>query len=249
MSAPGAEQFVPNALMALWGPPERTFSAVGHGGVLRPERVRHVDVSLERELGSLVVAVRRFAERVDDQQITFFGRFDSAELPTDLGHYYVAAAGGIDVDGWSVEVSRPVGSRVRGSIEYTASRASFANWSDVAAGPGYVFERSGDERLHDLTGLVDTQIQETATRITAAYRVNSGFARHEAAGFDRGLDARFDVQVHQALPFLASRGGEWELLLAIRNMFHDRGEGAALYDELLVVRPPKRVLGGVSVKF
>jgi len=31
-------------------------------------------------------------------------------------------------------------------------------------------------------------------------------------------------------------------------MFYDTAEGASVYDELLVVRPPTRVLGGVTVK-
>ena len=62
--------------------------------------------------------------------------------------------------------------------------------------------------------------------------------------------ARFDVQIHQGLPFLAFTRARWELLLAVRNLFHDLDDPtASLYDELLVVRPPKRVLGGVTVQF
>jgi hypothetical protein len=38
--------------------------------------------------------------------------------------------------------------------------------------------------------------------------------------------------------------------LGIRNLFRDPLESSsATYDELLVVHPPKRVIGGVQVKF
>jgi hypothetical protein len=32
-------------------------------------------------------------------------------------------------------------------------------------------------------------------------------------------------------------------------MFYGAGAAASLYDEILVVRPPTRVVGGVTVKF
>ena len=62
------------------------------------------------------------------------------------------------------------------------------------------------------------------------------------------LDGRFDVQLNQALPFgLGST--KWEVLVGIRNLFRDPNEPASIYDELLVVRPPKRVVGGFLVRF
>ena len=62
-------------------------------------------------------------------------------------------------------------------------------------------------------------------------------------------DARFDVQVAQRLPFLSSTGADWELVVAVRNLFRDGEAIGSVYDELLVIRPPKRVVGGVLVKF
>jgi hypothetical protein len=35
----------------------------------------------------------------------------------------------------------------------------------------------------------------------------------------------------------------------VRNMFRDPSDITSIYDELLVVRPPKRVIGGVLVRF
>ena len=44
-------------------------------------------------------------------------------------------------------------------------------------------------------------------------------------------------------------GSHWEMLVALRNMFHETVAGASIYDEILVVRPPKRILGGLTVRF
>ena len=57
------------------------------------------------------------------------------------------------------------------------------------------------------------------------------------------------MQVNQALPFLNFTNAQWEMLVAVSNMFHDDLMDGSVYDELLVVRPPKRVLGGVTVRF
>ena len=41
----------------------------------------------------------------------------------------------------------------------------------------------------------------------------------------------------------------WEMLLAVRNFFRDASCDQSLYDELFVIRPPKRVVGGVTLHF
>ena len=61
--------------------------------------------------------------------------------------------------------------------------------------------------------------------------------------------ARFDVQVHQSLPFMDFSSAKWEMLVAVRNFFRDAAPDQSVYDELLVVRPPKRVIGGLTLKF
>jgi hypothetical protein len=45
------------------------------------------------------------------------------------------------------------------------------------------------------------------------------------------------------------RTSQWEMLVGVRNLFHDSLADASVYDELLVVRPPKRLVGGLTVKF
>jgi hypothetical protein len=79
--------------------------------------------------------------------------------------------------------------------------------------------------------------------------VNSAFARGDDPTRP-ALDYRFDVQVNQALPFMPFSGAaRWEVLVGLRNLFRDPSEPGSIYDELLVVRPPKRVMGGVLIRF
>ena len=41
----------------------------------------------------------------------------------------------------------------------------------------------------------------------------------------------------------------WEALVAVKSMFHDEFDGGSLYYELMVMKAPTRVIGGVTVKF
>jgi hypothetical protein len=82
------------------------------------------------------------------------------------------------------------------------------------------------------------------------YRVGNAYARSLAEGTDRpGVDSRFDVQVRQALPFLNFTSAKWEMLVAVRNFFRETSGQESVYDELLVVNPPKRIVGGVTMRF
>ena len=108
--------------------------------------------------------------------------------------------------------------------------------------------RPQDENIHDLTTSFRTDIPETATRLFVLYKLNSGYARRTARLSETGVEGRFDVQVNQALPFgLGST--KWEVLVGVRNLFRDPNDPGSIYDELLVVRPPKRVVGGFLVRF
>jgi hypothetical protein len=81
------------------------------------------------------------------------------------------------------------------------------------------------------------------------YKINNAFARGEDPTRP-ALDYRFDVQVNQALPFMPFSGAaRWEVLVGLRNLFRDPNDAGSIYDELLVVRPPKRVIGGVLIRF
>ena len=141
---------------------------------------------------------------------------------------------------------------VRASLDYTVTDA---NW----VRPGIDAERLSrvsastvrrdTERLYDLRAAVESEVPQTATRFFVVYKINSAFASPDADAPQRNLGARFDVQVNQGLPFLNFATAQWEMLVAVRNMFRDGLTDASAYDELLVLRAPKRIVGGLSVRF
>lgn len=250
--APGAEEFLSPREAGPWLPPERTFAPLGGPGdvdAFRIERARSLDFTIEREFdGAYVFAVRRFYQTVDDQLVTLFG-LNVPQGPRSVGHYYVASAGAVDANGWAVRVGTPSTGRVRGSLEYSRTTARWISRGDLAAvavwAPAAI--RETNDELHDVTTSIETDIPETATRVFVLYRLNTGYTRGpEALG--PGFDGRFDVQVNQALP-LSVAGTKWEVLFGLRNLFRDPGQAGSVYDELLVVRPPTRVVGGVLVRF
>ena len=250
--APGAEEFLSPRAAGPWLPPERTFAPLGGPGdldVFRVERARSFDIGIEREFDhAYVFGVRRFHQNVDDQLVTLFG-LDLPSGPRSVGHYYVASAGAVDAEGWAVKVSTLATGRVRGSLEYSRTTAHWISRGDMIAvhdlAPAAI--RDASEELHDVTTSIETDIPETATRVFVLYKVNTGYTRGPDA-LGPGLDGRFDVQVNQALP-LSIAGTKWEVLVGLRNLFRDPHQAGSVYDELLVVRPPTRVVGGVLVKF
>jgi TonB dependent receptor/Carboxypeptidase regulatory-like domain len=250
MLAPGAEEFLPAASVGPWLPPERTFTPLD-GEQFRVERARFFDVGIEREFdGAYVLGMRRFQQRVDNQMVTLFGLPVSGG-PSSPGHYSVANAGALDAEGWGVRLSTVPSHRIRGSVDYNVARAHWVARGDMAAialwAPAAIRPRAED--IHDLTTSLETDVPRTATRVFVLYKINSAFARGDDPA-NRTLDYRFDVQVNQALPFMPfSSAARWEVLVGLRNLFRDPSDAGSLYDELLVVRPPKRVVGGVLIRF
>ena len=41
---------------------------------------------------------------------------------------------------------------------------------------------------------------------------------------------------------------KWEMLVAVRNFFRETAADQSIFDELLVVRPPKRIVGGLTLQ-
>ena len=60
---------------------------------------------------------------------------------------------------------------------------------------------------------------------------------------------RFTLPATKALPFVKLSSSQWEMVVAVRNLFHEDLTDSSVYDELQVIRPPKHVLGGVTVHF
>ena len=253
MIAPGAEEFITTRAAGPWLPPERTFAPLGEPGdasAFRVERARYVDVTVEHNFDDMyVVGLRRFYQDVDNQLVTLFG-VDLPGRSEAVGHYYVASAGALGADGWALRIGSPADCRVQASFDYSLTHARWLSRPDMtdvrSLAPAAV--RPDVESLHDFTTTVATAIPETATRVFVLYKVNTGYTRASPELTHPGLDARFDVQVNQALPF-AFAGTRWEVLVGVRNLFRDPAAPGSVYDELLVVRPPKRVVGGFLVRF
>jgi hypothetical protein len=246
MVVPGAEEFLPRAITGPALPPERTFAPF-EGQDMRVERARGFNLAIEHQFDdAYVLSIRRFYQNVDDQLVTMF-RLTPAGSPESLGHYYVANAGSFDASGWAVRISTPPSLRLRGSFDYSMARAEWTTRNLALTEMAPAALRAESEDIHDITTSVETDIPETATRFYLLYRVSTAFTR--SSDLTRpGMDARFDVQVNQALPF-GLYGTKWEVLVGLRNLFRDDHDGASVYDELLVVRPPKRVIGGFLVRF
>ena len=249
MVAPGAEEFLTATVTGPWLPPERTFAPLAGTGPMRVERARSLDVLLEHDFdGAYVLGIRRFYQAVDDQLMTVFG-LNLPESPRSVGHYFVAPVGSFDAHGWGVRLSSPPDRRVRASVDYSLTRARWTGRGAIDVlndrAPGTV--RESGETIYDVTTSVESEIPETATRFYVVYKVNSAFTRAGAAG-QVGTEGRFDLQVYQALPFDLA-GTRWEVLVGVRNLFRDASDPASIYDELLVVRPPTRVMGGFLVRF
>jgi len=249
MIAPGAEEFLAPAFGGPWLPPERTFSPFA-GSEFRAERARYLDVMFEHDFaGEYSFGVRRFFQGIDNQAMTIFGMRSPAGTRS-VGHYYVASAGAVDAYGWGVRLRATSWKRVNGTVDYTLAHGRWTSQGDLDHARPWLaaLARADEESIHDLTTSIQTDFPETATRVFVLYKLNSGYARRTPETSDSGLDGRFDVQVNQALPFGVGNT-KWEVLLGIRNLFRDPNDPASIYDELLVVRPPKRVVGGFLVRF
>lgn len=256
--APGAEEFMPRLDRGIWLPPQRTFSALVTGQPLTAEHSNHMEVEIERDLAATTVSVRAFRQQVADQLVTLFG-LDLPGAPT-VGSYFLGNAGDVNASGVSAGFRAAIAGRVRGSVAYSLARAHVSPTDDLAYmllyAPSAI--RSEPERIHDVATTIETDVPETSTHVVVLYRVSNAFANPMTAaaatragqtGERPALDSRFDVQVRQSLPFMDFSNAKWEMLVAVRNFFHETAADQSVYDELLVVRPPKRIVGGLTLKF
>jgi len=210
---------------------------------VRAERAVRVDLSADRNLGSATtVGAFSFYEDVRDQMLNAYGGDARGQV------LRISNIGSVLVRGVGVTASRQFGPNVHTSVAYTygQSERDPDNFSGLGLGGAYHLAR-----FHDVVARVETMIDATDTRLAAYCRLNS---LHATEGDPRDgrsplVTTRFDVQLTQGLPFLQSlTRAEWEVLLSVRNLSYETSEAGTL-DELAVVRPPNRVLGGVSVRF
>lgn len=252
VSAPGAEEFIPPST-AEYLPPQRTFSPISKAG-LRMQEQENYEIGLDRVLNGAVIGVRAFEQRIDNQTVTVFGLRRNDSEPSALGHYFVGSAGDAMVRGVGVTFTHALAENIRGSVDYSLSSAE---WFDRSEPIEYAVltkwvpsaVRPSHERIHDVTTSLETEIPYSATRIVVLYKLNNAFAASTNKINAPTFGARFDLRVTQALPFMNFRTSQWEMLVGVRNLFHESLANTSAYDELLVVRPPKRLVGGLTVKF
>ena len=203
---------------------------------LRPERVTRYELQVDQALGRTTVVAHTFFEGVRDQVLNVHG---SGAHPLEVRN-----GGHLATRGMGLSVGRRFGESVRGSMTYTFGHS----WRDQLLGvesPVLAY-RTAD--FHDVAARVETFIEGSDTRVVAFYRLNKLSPDHDSPATS-ATSTRFDVQLSQGLPFLGSlTRGDWDFLLAVRNLFYETSEGALL-DEVAVPNPPKRVLGGISVRF
>ncbi len=249
--APGAEEFMPRMDSGIWLPPQRTFSSLLTGRPLEAERTNHVELVVEHDIASATVSLRAFRQRVDDQLVTLFGVNTPGGAPAALGHYFLSNVGDVDASGLSAGIRAAIAGHMHGSVEYSVTRAHVSSIDNL----GYLLvlapsvSRVDPEHIHDLATSFETEVPETSTRVVVLYRVSNAFAHLAAATPPPAIDSRFDVQVRQSLPFMDFSNAKWEMLVAVRNFFRETAGDQSIYDELLVVRPPKRIVGGLTLKF
>jgi hypothetical protein len=255
--APGAEEFLPPQDSFVWLPPQRTFSALEPGHPLAAEYTTHGAVTLERDMGRSTVGVRAFHQRVDQQLVTLFGTALPGEPVAEVGHYQVGSGGDARATGAAVSVDRIFSRWLRGRVEYSAASAVLMPDENLryimlmSTPEGF---KGAPERIHDLATTVEADIPETSTRVFFLYRLSNGFTQvtdRPGLGISTRavIDSRFDVQFRQALPFMNFSSTKWEMLFGVRNMFREPVAEQSVYDELLVVRPPKRLVGGITMLF
>lgn len=250
--APGAEEFlVPST--GMWAPPGRTFSPTSRRVGFHPEQINHYEVAVEQPFADdVVLGVRVFRQQVNDQLVTLFGLSVPGASPAAIGHYYVGNTGDVDARGWGVSVSRTVTDGVHASIDYTQTDTEWLRPSPGTARLALVMPsvvRRQFEQLHDLTTSIESEVPRIDTHVFVIYKLNSGFTSSDATTPRSRFGSRFNVEVSQALPFLNFSSAQWQMIVAVRNLFQEDLLETSVYDELQVVRPPKHVVGGVTVRF
>lgn len=208
---------------------------------VRAARSFHYEVGVDRRLGPASrVGAHLFSETTDHALLTAF----------ENGVPVVRNGGTLAARGFGVTVGRRFGGVLDGSVTYTFGQGRRSGAEAFAARtPVGAFD---DSEFHDLAARVETFIDWSDTRVAALCRLNTLMdAGVPSLNGPRAssTSTRFDVQLTQGLPFLAPlTRADWELLLAVRNMFYEASQ-AGFLDELAVQDPPTRVVGGISVRF
>jgi hypothetical protein len=232
------------ALSTLGSAPALAFARLGEN--LQPERGTRVEIAVQETVGLSWFRAHTFYEAVRDQ---LANSFEGGPSPRSLR---IFNAGRVSARGLGVTLGRQFADGLSGSVSYTYGQSwrgsPFPSTEARPAPRSLAFRDAG---FHDVVARLEAAIEESDTRLVAFYRFNSLLPGAESAGAAVAplTNTRFDVQLSQGLPFLgALTRADWDFLLAVRNLYYEPGEGATL-DEFAVLNPPRRLLGGISVRF
>ena len=130
-----------------------------------------------------------------------------------------------------------------GHLEYREPRGLDAIGRIVLGRRSSIGRARAQRRLHDLTASLQTNFggQRSGRRVSAQQLP----ARSRVCASDYA--ARFDISAPGT--YDSSHARYVELMVALRNLIRDPGETGSMYDELLTVAPPMRIMGGVQVRF
>ena len=217
-----------------------------------------------------LLAARLFREFTTDQLVR---AFESA--PISGGRFDVSNAGDYSSTGFAFDWIRELdqvnrrldlGGRVswlvamvrnpggEASLESPADPLGFvgAGGRGVAGAARLLLPVGESATVHDLSAEVVARLRPSGTRLNAAYRVirHPGLApTHPALEAADDSTARFDVELVQLIPFADWSGTEWEFSLAVRDLFFREMIGRSLLDEIAVAHAPRRIVGGLAVRF
>ncbi len=105
--------------------------------------------------------------------------------------------------------------------------------------------------FHQITTRFDAYLRQSGTGIAIFHRIHDGAPVSERAGESqtRLRAQRYLIELRQDVPFVPDMiGADMALLVSLRNVYYDDVDRRNI-DEFAVTSPPRRVTGGIRVKF
>lgn len=105
--------------------------------------------------------------------------------------------------------------------------------------------------FHQFTTRFDAYLRRSGTGIAIFHRFHEGASvvNYEGEARPRQRSQRYLVELRQDVPFVpAMIGADMALLVSLRNVYYDDVDRRNL-DEFAVAAPPRRITGGIRVKF
>lgn len=183
-------------------------------------------------------ASTRMEARIQDQTVTHA----LLVFPSrSIGAPYVENGNRNRVQIGSVMIERTFGrGQAQTGIEY-----GYGRFGVDAARPG----RPRD--FHQITTRFDAYLRRSGTGIAIFHRFHEGasVADHDGATRPSTRAHRYLVELRQDVPFVPDIiGADMAFLLSLRNVYYDDVDRRSL-DEFAVAAPPRRITGGIRVKF